>query len=151
MITEYNTEFDENNLPVLKKIKSVNADLVLNNPENIVEMMNTVFKASKQTEEHIWLLAFNAKIKLLGIFEIAHGTVCKCETSPREVMMKSLLCGAVNIILVHNHPSQDASPSRDDVDFTNRIKKVCNIMNIKLLDHIIIGTGYKSMLQEEIL
>lgn len=151
-IVEYNTELGENNLPILKKEKAVNFDINnLRTADNVVNMMNGIFKANAQTEEHVWLLAFNTKINLLGVFEVAHGTVAHCEISPREIMMKSLLCGAVNILLVHNHPSQDCFPSREDITFTHRMKNVCDLMNIRLIDHIIIGKGYISLHEKEML
>lgn len=58
--------------------------------------------------------------------------------------MKALLCGASNIILAHNHPSQDINPSKEDISVYNRIKEAGKIIGVKLLDNIIVGAGYYS-------
>lgn len=65
--------------------------------------------------------------------------------------MKALLCGAVSIIVVHNHPSGDAAPSKEDINVTKRIKKAGEVIGIGLLDHIIIGDGYYSFLENDLI
>jgi len=67
------------------------------------------------------------------------GTVNKSLASPREIFIEALKCNAVNIILLHNHPSGDATPSRDDMIATQRIKEAGNLIGINLLDHIVLG------------
>lgn len=90
------------------------------------------------------MIATDTKQKVLGVFEISHGTVNTSLISPREVFIRALLCGADYIILVHNHPSGNSHPSMEDKKVTERIKECGELMNIKLLDHIIIGDDYYS-------
>jgi DNA repair protein RadC len=121
----------------------------LNAPQMIYRMMEDLFQLSIRTEEYLYMISLNTVNKPLGIFEITHGTVNTTIASPREIFLKALLAGAVSIILIHNHPSGSVKPSKEDLDFTNRIKEVGNLMNVRLLDHIIIGEETYTSLKEE--
>jgi len=95
------------------------------------------------------MLTLNTSNKPLGLFEISHGTVNTTVASPREMFLKALLVGAVNIVLIHNHPSGTVNPSREDINLTKRVKEVGNLIDIRLLDHIIIGEDTYTSLKEE--
>ena len=142
-IVKYKVLLNEDNKNVLVK---ENAQLyycaggVLNSPEKIVQMCNEVLQANRLAEEYIWLLAFNTKNRLIGLFEISHGAVDLSILRPREVFIRLFLCGAVSFILVHNHPSGDPTPSQEDMAATERHIEVGKTMGIPLLDHIIIGS-----------
>lgn len=140
-INKYTTLKGNDNIPQLVKEMSTNymACSSFVEPDSICDMMCNVFHADKQTEEICHVLCFNTKMKLQGVFEISRGTVNISLINPREVFMKALLCGAVYIILVHNHPSGDISPSKDDKELTKRIKDAGNLIGIPVLDHLIIG------------
>ena len=72
--------------------------------------------------------------------------------SPREVFVQALKCRACYLMLLHNHPSGDPHPSRQDIVITQKIKEAGELMDIPLLDHIIVGDGcYISLKEEEIL
>ena len=81
----------------------------------------------------------NTKHRFLGDFELSKGTVNASMASPREAFIEALRTGAVYIILLHNHPSGDPTPSREDIVTTKRMKEAGNIIGINLIDHIIIG------------
>ncbi len=68
--------------------------------------------------------------------------------NPREVFIQALRHNAVHVILLHNHPSGDPAPSREDISITRRIIEAGDIIGIKLLDHIIIGDGNYISLKE---
>ena len=150
-IVIYKTELNDDLHNVLIKEHGCNypADK-LDNPELVVKMLNDIFKLNKQTEEYMYMIALNIKCKVLGVFEISHGTVCNSFCEPREIFVKALLCGASNIILAHNHPSQNISPSKEDIAVYNRIKEAGKIIGVKLLDNIIVGEGYYSFEEKEI-
>lgn len=151
-INKYTTLKGKDNIPELVKDFSVNYSCEkLLHPDDITEMMNDIFKANKQTEEICHILCFNQKMKVQGIFEVSRGTVNSSCLNPREIFMKALLCGAVSIIVVHNHPSGDTAPSKEDINVTKRIKKAGEIIVIGLLDHIIIGDGYYSFLENDLI
>lgn len=122
----------------------------LNQPEKIYELFKHL-GVCQYAEEYMYMLALGSKCKLIGLFEVSHGTVNASLVSPREILMRALLCGAVGIVLVHNHPSGDVSPSEDDIKTTERMKNACQLMNVELFDHIIIGDGYKSFKKRGIL
>lgn len=124
----------------------------LNQPKYIVEMMNSVFSLDKKAEEYMYLLALNTKCVPVGVFEISHGTVNSSFCSPREILIRALLIGATGIILIHNHPSGDVTPSKQDIESTKRIKSACEIIQIDLVDHIIVGSDkFYSMRQEGVI
>lgn len=105
-----------------------------------------------EEQEKTLLLMLNTKSKLIKEKILSVGTVNASLISPREVFVEALKCSAVNIILLHNHPSGDATPSFDDIKITNRIRRSGEILGIKLLDHIIIGDNtYTSFLESNIL
>ncbi len=70
---------------------------------------------------------------------IFKGTVNSSLANPREIFLSAVSYHAVGILLVHNHPSGDCTPSQADVDFTQRVKEAGELLGIPLLDHIIIG------------
>ena len=95
------------------------------------------------------LLLLNTKSRLLGESDISKGTVNASIVSPRELFVEALQKNAVYIILLHNHPSGDPSPSREDILVTQRIHDAGEMIGIELLDHIIIGDNRYVSLREE--
>ena len=80
---------------------------------------------------------------------ISRGTVNATLVTPREIYMEAVRCHAVGLILVHNHPGGDPTPSRCDIQVTDRIREAGEILGIPLLDHIIIGDhSYRSFREE---
>lgn len=152
-ITKYTTHLDSDRKPVLVKESSSNYPEVckLNSPEKIYKMIDAVYNASVLTEEYMWMIALDAKCNPIGIFEVSHGIVSATLITPREIFMKLLLCGAVNFVLVHNHPSGDVTPSQEDIKITERIKESGEMISVNLLDHIIVGSGYYSLHENGIL
>ena len=84
-------------------------------------------------------MMLDTKNHLLGDEMIFKGTVNSSLANPREIFLSAVSYHAVGILLVHNHPSGDCTPSRADVDFTQRVKEAGDLLGIPLLDHIIIG------------
>lgn len=94
-----------------------------------------------QKQEHMKLLMLNTKTMLIGESDISKGTVNASLVSPRELFIEALEKNAVSIILLHNHPSGDPTPSKEDILITRRIREAGNLIGIELLDHIIIGNN----------
>ena len=92
----------------------------------------------KETE-HVILVMCDGKNQFLKDCVLSTGTVNMSLLSPREIFLTAIKTQAVYILLVHNHPSGDPSPSKEDINITNRIHEASLIMNIPLVDHIIIG------------
>ena len=140
-ITTYTTRIKDN-LNVLVKERAYNyktENSHLESADKVVKMMCDVFQIHLRAEEYVYLLSLDAKCKVLGIFEVGHGTVNACLLHTREIMIRNVLCGASAFIVAHNHPSGELSISRDDVSTTKKLYEAGELMGIHLLDHIIIG------------
>lgn len=140
-IVKYQVELDENRKNVLVKEDSKNCPEIqnFNSPLKVVEALNHLYNAAFKAEEYIWLIALDSKNHPIGVFEVSHGSVNFSLITPREIFVRLCLCGAASCILAYNHPSGDPTPSSDDINVTKRVKDAGEIMNIKLLDHVIIG------------
>lgn len=99
-------------------------------------------------QEHLYVMFLDTKCKLIKDKRITTGTVNKSLISPREIFIEALRCSAVNIIIVHNHPSGDPTPSKDDITSTINVQSAGNLVGIALLDHIIIGDNIYCSLKE---
>ena len=119
-------------------------------PKTIAQYYMEDLRHEKQ--EHMKLLMLNSKAKLLGETTISKGTVNASLITPRELFIEALQKNAVSIIILHNHPSGDPTPSREDMLTTKRILDAGALIGIELLDHIIIGNNcYMSFREEGIL
>ena len=140
-VTSYDVELDEK-IPILVKDRSVNYTDVgagkLEQPELIVSVLNSVFRLDKKAEEYMYLICLDTKGHPIGFFAISKGTVKSSFCNPREVLIRALLSGATGIVLAHNHPSGDSTPSIDDMHVTKRLKEACQIIGIEFWDHIIV-------------
>lgn len=95
------------------------------------------------------LLMLNTKSRLVGETDISKGTVNASLITPRELFIEALQRQAVSIIILHNHPSGDPTPSKDDVYLTARIQEAGDLIGIPLLDHIIIGNNCYTSFSEK--
>lgn len=75
--------------------------------------------------------------------EIFRGTIRTIHASPREILKLALQLNAGSILIAHNHPSNDVTPSRDDLKFTSQISRACRIMGIQFVDHLVLGKVYQ--------
>lgn len=101
-----------------------------------------------EEKEMCWVLMLDTKCKLLKQVHISTGTINASLVSPREIFKEALGCNAVNLILMHNHPSGDPEPSKEDIALTLRVKECGEMMGMPLIDHIIIGDNCYSSLRE---
>ncbi len=119
-------------------------------PETIANYYMEEMRHEKQ--EIMKLLMLNSKTKLIGETNISKGTVNASLITPRELFIEALQKNAVSIIILHNHPSGDPSPSKEDVLVTKRIREAGLLIGIDLLDHVVIGDNcYISFREEGIL
>lgn len=151
-ITNYELvlENDRNVLAELSCIEYKNN--IMNEPEKIDDLFRNEYKLSVLAEEKFYMIALNTKGKVLGVFELANGTVNYCLINIRGLLIRALLIGAVNIITIHNHPSGDTTPSKEDINCSKRIKEACSLVQLNLIDNIIIGNeSYLSFKEENLL
>lgn len=93
---------------------------------------------SKRTQEHVVVIALNARNQILGRKTIAIGSMNKAVVEPRDIFSWALEMHAAAIILVHNHPSGSRDPSAADSAFTDRVGKAGELLGIPLIDHVIV-------------
>ena len=151
-VTKYRTKLDVEGRAVLEKELSVNypeLDRFMNSPEKVVSLAKGYLRIHENTEEHLYMLCMNTKLRLIGVFELSHGNVNSSIFSVREIFQKALLANAVSIILMHNHPSGDCKPSNEDIKVTERAVKAGEIVGVDVLDHIIIGNDSYCSLKEK--
>ena len=129
----------QNDLPMLIKERGFNYKTNDFSPKSIVNMMNEKFNLKDKAEEYVYAIGTCAKGKLVNVFPISKGTVNASLCNPRELLIRMLLAGAVNVILIHNHPSKDVNPSKDDMNVSIRLKDACKLIGLSFCDSIIIG------------
>ena len=147
-MTKYKTKLTETKRVVLEKEVTKNCpDLsyAIKSPDDAATIGKEFMRIHEEPEEYMYMICMNAKNRVVGVFEISHGTVNVSLVSPREVFQKALLANAVSIILMHNHPSGDSMPSREDIEVTKRLVEAGKIIGVEVLDHIIIGDRYTSL------
>lgn len=86
-------------------------------------------------------LYVNARHHLLGERELYRGTLHRASVEPRAILREALLCGAAGVVLFHNHPSGDPSPSREDLAFTRRVARAGEVLGVELVDHLVVAEG----------
>ena len=105
-----------------------------------------------ETREHFCVILLSTKNRIIGWHVISIGSLTASIVHPREVFAPAIVHHAAAIIPVHNHPSGDPSPSREDIATTHRLVNVGKIMDISLIDHIIIGgSNFVSMKEKNLL
>ena len=113
--------------------------MIVRTTKDVVNLLIDEMQYEKR--EKVKLLILNNKNKILKILDISLGGTNFALIEPKEVLVEAIKMQAPKIILVHNHPSGDPTPSDDDFRVTDRIYECADIMGIQLLDHIIIGDG----------
>ena len=147
-MTKYTTKLTENKRVVLEKEVCMNyptLSYVIKSPDDAATIGKEFMRIHEEPEEYMYMICMNVKNRVIGVFEISHGTVNASLVSPREVFQKALLANAVSVIFLHNHPSGDCTPSREDIEITSRLVEAGKILNVEVLDHIIVGDRYTSL------
>jgi len=102
-----------------------------------------------QEREHFIAFDLNVRHRIIARRIVHIGTMTSVDVHPREVFKPAILNSAAAIIVAHNHPSGDPSPSRQDIEVTQRLRETGSIVGIELLDHVVIAAeGYVSMAGE---
>lgn len=114
----------------------------LKTPENAAAYWRSTIARKRwfdENKEHLVVLLLSTRYNVLGFSLVAIGSMNECVAHPREIFRAAVAGGAYAIIVVHNHPSGDPSPSSHDLSLTRRLKESAEILQIRLLDHVIIG------------
>ena len=119
----------------------------IHGPEDVARYLMPKLKA--ENKEHFVIVLLNTKNHIIGYKIISIGSLTASIVHPREVFEAATKNHAASMILAHNHPSGDPSPSREDIKVTERLVKAGEIMDIPVLDHIIIGNNTFASLKEK--
>ncbi|MFC5051582.1 DNA repair protein RadC [Rubritalea spongiae] len=107
-------------------------------PKEIYTLMSPIL--SHQSCEKVFLLLVDTRLKHERTIELSHGSVTESICHPRDVLHHALLHQSYGFILIHNHPSGDASPSEADKRMTQAIREAAELMQLRFIDHLIIGS-----------
>lgn len=125
-------------------------DIKIGSPESVAEIFMERYKYEER--EHFSLLLLDTKNQVIGEVRISTGDLNRSIVNPREVFRMAVKRSANSIILIHNHPSGDTNPSREDIAVTERLIEGAKILGINILDHLIIGYNeYFSMREANII
>lgn len=113
------------------------AEIRIRTAENVAQLLMNEMQYEKR--EKVKVLVLNTKNILLRIIDVSYGGTNSAVIEPKDILTEPTKMGAPKIILVHNHPSGDPTPSKEDIELTKRIYKAAALLGIELLDHIVIG------------
>lgn len=113
------------------------AEIKIRTAENVAQLLMNEMQYEKR--EKVKVLVLNTKNILLRIIDVSYGGTNSAVIEPKDILTEPTKMGAPKIILVHNHPSGDPTPSKEDIELTKRIYKASALLGIELLDHIVIG------------
>jgi len=114
---------------------------ILGSPAEVAALARDFLKATDDDKEHFWAIFLNTQNHYLMHTLVSTGILSASLVHPREVLGPALREGAASVILVHNHPSGDPSPSREDVRLTRQLVDGARLLDISIHDHLIIGNG----------
>jgi len=125
-----------------KRVKSLRMDC----PKSVWEFCRKLI--GNNVQESMLALYLDNKNNLIGYSVVSTGTISETIVHPRECFLVGISMAASGLVLVHNHPSQELTPSREDITTTTRIVEAGRILGIALLDHVIVSCeGFYSMLE----
>jgi len=139
----------------LKTIKAVFETITVNDTITDYLRPNTRYTSSSQvfdtfsflrheTKEYFIALHLDGKNRVVCIDMVSTGSLNQSIVHPRELFKTALLSSAAAVILLHNHPTGDPTPSTEDLEITRRLRDAGDMIGIKVLDHIVIGDSYYS-------
>lgn len=120
---------------------------VISGPEDVDGLLRG--RIANLDRENFVVLLLNSKNEVIDLPTISVGTLSASLVHPREVFKPAIRASAASVILAHNHPSGKVEPSREDREVTRRLVRAAEIIGIEVLDHVIVGDGYFSMKEHE--
>lgn len=138
---------------VAEKVQGYNSEVIdkrMNSADNIARFIMDSLKSDRMIVEHFYVFMLNTKLKVMGFTDVSKGTLDASPVHPREVFVPAIMTPkTAAVIVAHTHPSGDPTPSREDIQVTERLTKSADILGIKLLDHVIVGDGCYTSLKSE--
>ena len=112
--------------------------------KEVYHVMKPIFAETDDTER-MYCIFLNCRNRVIAIEKMFEGTITQMAVYPRELIKRIIKLKATGVILVHNHPSGNSSPSKEDKTLTMKVGVVMSGIDVLLHDHVIIGDGYYSM------
>lgn len=91
--------------------------------------------------EHFVAVMLNCRMQVIGVSTVSVGSLDSCPVHARELFKPAILAGAFAVLIAHNHPSGDATPSSQDIELTARMIACGELLGIEIVDHVVIGDG----------
>jgi len=98
-------------------------------------------RTSQELGEVFYLITLNVQAAVVGLHEVTRGTLTSSLVHPREVFIRAIADCAAGIIVAHNHPSGDPTPSQDDRAITRQLVEAGKVLDLPVYDHVVIGNG----------
>lgn len=130
-------KLDTVSVRLVKTRESITSEEPLSSPDAVVKALAK--EMSDYDREVIGVINFNAKMQPINVNFVSAGTLNYSVAHPREILKSAILSNASSMMMIHNHPSQDTTPSEEDVMITDRMSQLCGLAGIPLVDHIIVG------------
>lgn len=134
-------KLDTVSVRLVKTREPVTSEEPLSSPDAVVRALAK--EMSDYDREVIGVINFNAKMQPINVNFVSAGTLNYSVAHPREILKSAILSNASSMMMIHNHPSQDTTPSEADVMITDRMSQLCELAGIPLVDHIIVGGNGK--------
>lgn len=114
--------------------------VILQNARDIWDYMRHAYLAADYSVEHLYMIPVDSKSKVIGgCYKLSSGTLNETVAHCRDIFRHACQSNAYGFVLIHNHPSEDTTPSRADLDFTLKVRSAAKILDIQFLDHVIMG------------
>jgi DNA repair protein RadC len=113
----------------------------LDSPSAVAELTRDFVRSRDDGREHFWCVLLDAKLRYLLHTEVSVGTLTASLVHPREIFGPAVREGAASVVLAHNHPSGDPTPSREDLRLTRQLFDAGKLLDVPVHDHVIVGNG----------
>lgn len=123
-------------------------DYNIKDPNTVYDFAVNIMELNSVPQEVFVIIMLDSKGGIIGYSEISRGTLNGSMVHPREVFKPAIVQNACSIIALHNHPSGDSTPTREDIEVTDRLREAGKLIGIELCDHVIVGDCCKTSLKE---
>jgi len=132
-----------------RRIATFNAgdrEPVVHSPKDVADLV--MYEMSGLVQEELWVLLLDTRNRKISLEKIYKGSLNNSLIRVAEVFKPAVQCNAASIVIMHNHPSGDSSPSQEDIAITREIVKAGELLGVDVLDHLVIGQGNFVSLKE---
>ena len=117
----------------------IGGEVIVSNPDEVINVL--AYELMDQVREVIYVINIDTGGHVLCVYQAGLGTTNYALVTGKEIFQAALLCNASSIILIHNHPGQDPTPSQSDIKLTMIMKNMGDFLGVELADHIIVAGG----------